>query len=333
MKKIVSILIVAVSLLASSVYAEGSFIGLGVGLHFDLGSLANTITKDGLDSTVGQPNMTGASGGFGCNPAIQAYNANSYAGAGAVLSCQGEKQGTKQALIMAENKLLGMEKALPGFYSANATGPMTGIVLDAFWEREGVNTFWRIGASYTQKIKGGHTDAAMLGIKWYDVDWNYKSLVVPFYFGLKAGVGESGSVYAGIGVNYAMGGWSVGGNNFGDFPTTVLGGLFGPVGSNTVKVSAPDGVSGTRVFDRGGPLIGEAINFKVRGYGFNAIIGVEKKLESGSKLFIEIEDIFGGGYGVVQSKTQAASQGLAPFPVYPISLGGTRYKFGYKISM
>src|SRR5687767_6085331 len=135
MKKVKIILIVAVmSLLASSVHAEGSYLGLGVGLHFDLGSLSGTIAKDGLDSSVGKPSMSGASNGTGCNAAV-------IAGTATAVSCLGEQKGTEQSLIIAENTLIGLEKATNQAYRAKTSGPMVGLVLDLFWESEGANTF------------------------------------------------------------------------------------------------------------------------------------------------------------------------------------------------
>lgn len=321
LKKISRIILVAlISLLASSVYAEGSYVGFGFGLHFGLGELSNTIAKDGLDSSIGKPALTGATVNLGAGQ-IGCFNVAS----GPNTTCLQEQPGNSQKLIIGENELIARDKIGTNLFQSKTTGPMIGGVFDVFYESEGTNTFWRVGLSYTQKIRGGHSEDRVLGIKWYDIDWNYKSVIIPFYFGLKAGIGETASVYGGAGVNYMTGGWDVGGTNIGDIPTTLTGSLTGSVGA--VTVAGPDG----RL--KGGALVGEAIAFRVKGIGFNFLLGLEKKTESGNKIFFEMDSIVGGGYGVTRSKTGGATQGLAPFPAYPISLGGTRWKFGYKIAM
>ena len=293
---------------ASSVHAE-NYLGLGAGLQFDLGQLTNTIVLDGLESSVGNANLTGVTRLQGC---------------GTNTACQTEVPGTNQDLIISERNLDALDKSTGDMlFDNDLRGGMTGLQLTAFYESEGDNTFWRIGVMYTKKIMGGHTESRLLGFKWLDQKWDYYAWQVPFYYGFKTGIGESASVYAGGGVHYFRGGWNVGGYILGDVPTYLLGTATGP---HTVL----DANTGAL---KGGNVIGEAVRFRVSGIGFNFLIGVEKKLASGNKLFFEIDSAYSGGIYNAKAESQAGTQGLAPFPSYPIAIGGWSYRFGYKIAM
>ncbi len=297
----------AVALSTSGLYAEGTYLGLSLGLQFDLASLGGTITKDGLDSTRPYANPTGANATCGTP-----FCANT--------------PGTQKAII-PENNLISLSRFSAGLVSTETNGPMTGLDVGVHLEFEGDGTFWRIGVSHVSKILGGYTTASVLDNSpleyiWYQIEWDYYAWHVPFYWGLKAGVGESGSVYAGIGLNYSAGGWSLGGYNDGDalaFLTqqgTVT--TNGPVGSQT---------SGSR------PVFAEAVKFRTSSISPNFVIGVEHKLSSGDKLFIEFETIVGGGLAVGGTKSQGGALAISPFPSYPVNLSGTHYKFGYKMAL
>ncbi|MCB1140331.1 MAG: hypothetical protein KDK23_16355, partial [Leptospiraceae bacterium] len=169
---------------ASSVHAE-NYLGLGAGLQFDLGQLTNTIVLDGLESSVGNANLTGVTRLQGC---------------GTNTACQTEVPGKNQDLIISERNLDALDKSTGDMlFDNDLRGGMTGLQLTAFYESEGDNTFWRIGVMYTKKIMGGHTESRLLGFKWLDQKWDYYAWQVPFYYGFKTGIGESASVYAGGG--------------------------------------------------------------------------------------------------------------------------------------
>lgn len=293
---------------ASSVHAE-NYLGLGAGLQFDLGQLTNTITLDGLESSVGNANLTGVQTLQGC---------------GTNVACQTEVPGNNQDLIVSEQRLDALDKSTGDMlFDNDLRGGMTGLQLTAFYESEGQNTFWRLGVTYTMKLTGGHTESRLVGFKWLDQKWDYYAWQVPFYYGFKTDIGESASVYAGGGVHYYKGGWNVGGYILGDVPTYLLGTATGP---HTV-LDADTGAL------KGGNVIGEAVRFRVSGWGFNFLIGVEKKLASGNKLFFEIDRAYSGGIANARAESQGGQQGLAPFPSYPIAIGGWSYRFGYKIAM
>ncbi|MBX7058419.1 MAG: porin OmpL1 [Leptospirales bacterium] len=296
---------VALAISTSSVYAEGSYLGFAAGLQFDLGSLAGTITKDGLDSS-----KFYAENGLSC---------------GANTSCNNSP--AQQKAIIPENTLIGLERATAGAIRANTSGPMHGLDLGLFYEQEGDGMFFRIGLSHVTKILGGETESTLLqgspiAYTWYKIHWNYYAWHIPAYFGLKAGVGESGAVYAGVGINYSWGGWEVGGFNNGDAVA-----LLTSQGATTTVSPSPSPARGSQ------PIFAESVKFRVRSISPNFVIGVEHKLASGDKLFIEFETIVGGGYGTVGAKSTGGALALAPFPVYPISLSGTHYKFGYKLAL
>jgi len=310
----------------TGIQAEGSYLGFGLGLQFDLASLGKTITTDGLDASgVGAPPYLSTNNGVGGSQCLINNNCppNPYS-------------GSRQQVIVDEKTLIAYSKFTYGAISAHTSGPMTGAVLKAFYEKDlSPSSSIRVGLNYTRKIMGGETSSEAMGVSWYQITWNYWSVVTPAYFILKAGVGETGTVYGGGGINYAKGGWSLSGTNLGWIPTTfvtrwITGGSLGLVptqspastGFGTASLaSSPQGVWGAKQ------------SFKAEGLGFNFIIGVEKKLASGDKLFFEIENIVAGGFGHQAAQSPGAVTAIAPVAAYPVNLSGTIYTFGYKMAM
>lgn len=300
----------------SGVSAEGSYIGFGIGLQDNLGSLQNTIVVDGLGAGAVYPDKSGHTAGLGCG-AVTAANTCYRAG----------NKGT-QDLIISENTLIGLEKNTGGLIRSETSGGMIGAVLSVFYESE-INDgmFWRAGLNYTKKILGGQSDSYIfkntpLQYKWYDITWDYYSYHVPVYFGLKAGVGESSAVYGGAGLNYAQGGWNLGGTNNGDVPGLITS---ADIGTQTTTNSRGAVIQT--------PVVAEAVKFRVRSIGYQFMIGLETKLESGNKVFFELETIKAGAQGKVLTESNGGTQGLAGIAVYPISLSGTSFKFGYKLAL
>lgn len=300
-------LIISLSLLIFFTYgikAEGSYVGIGIGLHFDLGTLANTISKDGLQTYVGKPSMVGAERVTGCNEDKD---------------CMREVPADFQNIVIAENRLLVMEKSTGMGINVETSGPMIGAVLNLFWEKEWENSFLRVGVDYTRRVKGGHSEASIATIRWYDMKFDYISLFIPVYFGLKAKVNNGAAIYGGAGINYYRGGWKLMGSNIGDIPTTLLG---VPIGTSTVYDAENQ--------QRGGPVIGEGIKFHVRGIGFNVLIGLEIKSGEKDKWFFEIDRKFAGGQSLDRARSVGVSTSMAPFLAYPQNLSGTIYRFGFK---
>lgn len=294
---------------ASTLAAEGSYLGFGAGLHFNLGDLGLTISKDGLESNVGAPNLNGAQVGTGC---------------AGDLNCIREVPGLPQYMIVPENNLLVYERLHVGI-GTKESGAMVGGVLNVFWEKEGENTFWRVGMDYTKKIKGGRTESWVGPVKWYDIQWEYRTVFIPFYYGFKAKVGETAAAYVGMGINYYEGGWSVGGLNWGDLPTQFIGARLGNIGATTVVDS--NGLL------KGGPIINEGIKFRVKGFGFNAVVGVESKTQSGNKVFMELDYKVAAGFGLDRTRSIGGAEHLAPWVSYPQDLSGVIFRFGYKLAM
>lgn len=278
-------------------FAQGAYMGFGLGLQVDLGNLGSTITKDGLDN----------------------------------------KNGT-QKIIIPENTIDVYQRS--GLVSKETKGAMTGLVLSAFYEKDSTNTFWRVGAEYTKKILGGHTKAQLAGYTLIDQNWDFYSIVVPFYWGLKANLGETASVYGALGLNYFRGGWSLRGTVDGATPCTVstrlcgLGpsgiGLIDPITGTANDVAAT--LSDTdKLYS--GAIFGEEIVFDVSGIGFNFMVGVDAKMQGGNKLYFEIEYLLDAKMDNAPVRSigtinQLASTGNIS---YPIVVGGVRYKFGYKM--
>ena len=318
-KKLAGAGLTAALFVSSSVYADG-YLYIGVGLEPNLGNLTGTVAKDGLESTKGKPNLVGyTSDPLGC-----------YSDAAATVTSCGEVKGTAQDIVIPENELLSFERITAGAIDVKrAEGGMIGLNLNIAWENQAESTWWRVGLERTERIRGGRTEAEMAGIPWYKIHFDYSDWRIPILWGLRAEISKSGSsVYGGLGIYLFKGGWSLSGNNIGDIPTNALGSLFG----TSFGTTATRTESGKL---QGGAVIGENANFKVQGYGYNFLIGVDAVVGEGkSKLFFEIDHKLGGAYDKpLRPLSVGGSQHLAPFATYPIKVGGTSYKFGYKMAM
>ncbi|MCE9596631.1 MAG: porin OmpL1 [Spirochaetia bacterium] len=301
--------------------AEGAYLGFGFGLHFDLAGLGKTITVDGLDS-----------------PTQQKGDCNAYQFNGGF--CETTAQAENQKLIEPENKYIALEKVTGGWTKINNKegGPMVGGVFKVFYEKNWENTFIRAGLNLTRKIKGGHTRISTGGVEWYNVNFDYTSHVIPVYYGFKTSIGEAASVYAGGGVNWFRGGFSLQGSNMGGIanfmnnqpqsPDLIRGGS-GIYPTVKTSRSASTGALVTSTSNAG--LLYDKVKFRASGIGFNFLIGVEKKLTSGDKLFFEFEHIISGGQP--HTYTEGSIPTFAPAVSYPQNLSGTIYTFGYKMAM
>lgn len=307
MKKLITFIVAALFLGTGSVYAEANYFGIGTGLQFNLGSLGETIASSGLDSS----QLNRANTGYGVAGVLKGQTCT-----GACL----QATGTPQKAIIPENQLIVMERSTNQAVRAYTSGPMTGLLLDLFYEHQGDGTFYRVGVQYVKKIAGGDTQSTILNMKWYDIEWDYYAWHIPLYYGVNVNVSDTGSVYAGAGINYSQGGWNLGGSNLGDIPTAILG---VPTGLHTATDSTGKLVS-TGAYK-------EAAKFRVKGFGFNYLIGVDKKLASGAKIYFEIETIVNGAQGQTVTKSTGGQAALKPVTAYPINLSGTKYKFGYKM--
>ncbi len=321
-----TLLTVAMMFAATSAVSAESYLGLGVGLNFNLGSLANTILNDGLDSGRGHPDLTANTGTTGtCSVATAIASGGS---TGFDSTCRTEVRGNKQQLIAPENELKALSKATGRLIEVDTNGSMTGLVLSAYYETNVLTdwAFFRVGLDYTFKVLGGETKSTIGGaIEWYKVIWDYKAINIPVYLGIKAAIGEKTAVYMGLGLNYFRGGWEVGGNNMGDLVA------YGTGLTSYGAVTVEDPANGNRPV--GGGFIGESIKLKGSGVGFNFLIGLEGKMASGNKFFMEYEIVTSGVVPVSQVKTAAAASHLAPFASKPVLVGGTNYKFGMKFPM
>jgi hypothetical protein len=283
MKLIKKLLILVLGFSVGGVFAQSAYLGYGLGLQFDLAGLGATITKDGLDNRYGT-----------------------------------------QKIIIPENTIDVLQRS--GLVSRETKGAMTGLALSVFYERDMADFFYRIEGSYTRKIMGGYTKAQLAGYTFIEQSWDFYSLVVPLYLGIKANVSESASVYGAFGINYFRGGWSLSGTVDGATPCyigqTILKDDLREQDRNALCGLGPNGLGlinpltelnydkpETRSFpfnfvvflpqakfvveDREllykGAIFGEQIVFDVSGIGFNFLIGIDKKLQSGSKFYFELE--------------------------------------------
>jgi hypothetical protein len=312
MKKLLQVIACSFLLFGGPAFAENYLVFSG-GFMPDLGGLGRTITLDGLKSLNGNPAMTGADLGTGCNTAPDP------------VACKREVPGLYQTAIYSENTLNAMENNTAGIITVNDQSAMNGLVLNLMYESQKENTFWRAGVSYTRKIMGGETESSVFGIKWNDVHWDYSAVAVPVYFGIMTDSSAPSSFYGALGIMYYDAGFTVGGMNNGEIPTTLVGSLLGPIG--TTSVYRADGTAA------GGAILSEDAKFRTKGVGLGALIGAEKRLESGNKIFIELNHIFAGGMGNATTRDAGGMSHLTPFPSFPVVYAGTVLQLGFKKSL
>ncbi len=314
------------TLFATSVSAQ-SYLGFGAGLMFNLGQLGGTITNDGLKSTKEKPEYNTAGGvtgaGKGCFSPLNT-GADGVANSGdettSRQACLLARAGTEQDGIIPNRTLKDYDANVP-LLESEIGGSMTGLVLNVFYELSLSNwSFLRVDISYNTRIMGGQSSSTFAGIEWYKDKWDYRALVVPAYFGIKAKVGETAAVYGGAGINYHRGGWSVTVTSIGDIPSII--GV--PIGAVTSINSSGNVASG--------PILGEGAKFVTEGMGFNVLIGVEGG-SGPNKVFFEMDTLIAGDTEAASVQGIGAQTHLARVANKPIVLAGTTYRFGYKIGM
>ncbi|MCE9499386.1 MAG: porin OmpL1 [Leptospira sp.] len=277
------IFMIAICMIAGTGLSAKTSVIVGGGLQFDLGQLGGTITKDGLDSTQLRTNSAGQVVG-------------------------------PQSAIVAENKLVAVERSTGGAFNVKDNGAMTGGVLSLGVETDvGKNFFARVGINYTEKIAGGYTSANYMGYNWYEITWNYRTIIIPAYFGIKLKVGEDSAFYIAAGVNYYQGGWGLKGHNDGVGLAAASGGI-----SNSLGLGASPAV------------LDEDTQFKVKGFGVNWLVGAQTKISDKGSLFFELETILSAKMGIGATHSSGGTAALSMYPAYPIVVGGQIYKIGYK---
>jgi hypothetical protein len=258
----------------------------GLGIQFDPNSLGGTIAKDGLTSGVAK---TDANGNY-----------------------QGQ-----QKLIIEENRLQALENLSLGTFNYRSNGPMTAGNLTLGVEKDvGENFFVRAGLNVSRRVMGGHQSANFMGYNWYDARWDYKSMVVPVYFGIKLNFGSRGSLYVAPGLHAYSAEWNLKGKNDGVGLDAMTGGA---------ARSLPAAGDASRP-----SVILEDTTFKGHGFGTNFLWGVQTRVTEKGYVFMEVETFFSYTQGNGRTKSLGGAAGLSPTPTYPVSVGGNVYRFGYK---
>ncbi|PJZ28369.1 porin OmpL1 [Leptospira kmetyi] len=292
-KPVVAICILFLLLSLNSLSAKSYAFG-SLGLQFDLAQMGGTITKDGLDSANYYDVASGGTGG----------NANSGV-------------ATRRAVI-PENRLQTLENTTVGLINVKANGAMSGLVFSAGYEKDfAKNFFMRVAVNYTRKYFGGDTEAKALGFKFYDITWDYNAVQIPINVGLKISVSEDNAIYIGGGVHYFKGGWSLAGSNLSNLVHDAVMPL-----SPAVAGLISDGTNP--------PAIWENARFSVSGIAPNWIIGAQSRITEKGFIYMEAETLFSYKLGSGHTQSAGGILGLSPSPSYPIVLGGTQYRVGYK---
>ncbi|MDV6236014.1 porin OmpL1 [Leptospira ellisii] len=287
-----------------------SYFVAGMGLQFDLGNMGSTITKDGIDSAQYFPVESSdpcAVGSPGCN-------ANGRVGGSAL-----------RRLVIPENRLKSIENTTAGAIRLDsAQGAMVGGNWMAGYERDfGSYFFWRISASYTQKITGGVTKASFLGYRFIDANWNYQSFIVPATIGIKLTVSEDTALYLGVGFSYYSGGWGIRGRNDSKYVTDTL---------DVLVVSVPQ-LALIRDLLRDGPdppAFRENTQFRISGLAPNWLIGAQARISEKGHVFLEWETVIANRMDSASSQSVGTAVNLSANPAFPIQVGGQTYRAGYK---
>jgi hypothetical protein len=271
----------------------------GAHLYFDPNGLGGTVIKDGLSggTRIAYKDLDG--NGTYETPVLQ-----------------------DQSAFIPDNKLTTLSHLTAGAVHTKTGGPMQGGGFNIGYEKDvGDNFFFRVGLNLSTKISGGHTTSSFGPYKWYDVYWNFRSAVIPAYFGIKLNFGEKSSFYVAPGLHYFRAMWQVKG--YSD------GGVF-------------DAVLGQNQRD-GFPVIADALRpgatqedtvFNGAGLGFNYLVGAHTKISDSGFIFMEVETLVSGDLTATgATKSRGGNSALSPYPVYPVSVAGNYYRFGYKMEL
>ncbi|PJZ68455.1 hypothetical protein CH373_16930 [Leptospira perolatii] len=289
-------LIVAAFLFTTANLSAKSYVTGGLGLQFDLGQLGETIATDGLD----------ASNYFDVAP-----NAPANANAGVAV----------RRAIIPENRMLSLQHTTANIIKAKTSGAMSGMTISAGYERDfGKAFFWRVNAHYTRKVAGGQSSMKFVEYKFYDITWDYNAVQIPVNVGIKVSVSEDAALYVGAGLHYFNGGWSLAGSSRVEDVHQALIGL--GLGSSTITNLLADGTNPTTNF--------ENTRFHVAGLAPNWLVGAQARISDKGHIYFEAETLYSFKYGIAHPQSAGGAQSLAPSVAYPIVLGGTQYRFGYK---
>lgn len=293
MKK--NLLIYILSLcIGTSIFSE-SRVFVGGGLLFDANSLGGTIVKDGLKSAVSKKDEN-----------------NNYAG--------------NQYIVIPENELMALNRISGGLFSSKSNGAITaGIISVGFEKTFGKDDgfFFRTNVNLASKIMGGNTESKFLGYKWYEISYQYHSVVVPVFLGISLKANDSTSFYTGPGLHYFQASWNVKGTNDGKGLNDLM---------NKVTDSKDTTFKKTPIAsDSTNPsVINEDSTFSAKGIGFSWLIGAQSKITDKGHLFVEVETHFSMKQGSANTKSAGGMAALSPMPVYPVTVAGNYYRFGYK---
>ncbi len=271
----------------------------GGSLNFDPNGLGGTVAKDGL------------------------------AGNSRVVSRDLNGDGTNevylqdQNLIYPDNKLKTISNVTGGAVHTKTGGPMTGGGLTIGYEKDvGDNFFFRVGLSLNTKISGGHSTASIAGYNFYDVTWNFRSAVIPAYYGIKLNLGKNSAFYVAPGLHYYNAMWQLKGTVDGQFLTDLLGSSATSVIYELPRTSATGS---------GGAVRNEDVVFRGHGIGFSYIIGSHTRISEKGFFFAEVETHVSGSLTATgAAKSSGGWAALAPYPAYPVTVAGNYFRFGYK---
>lgn len=288
-------LAVALSFSAPAMAKDGLSVEFGVGYNPNGADMGKTILKDGEDGAKFTAGTTGK---------------------GVIMG----------KAVLAQNELLiAKEDAVKGNIIAKVdeTSTMSGIDLGLNVRYDFLNMFFaKVGFNYevtmasTQKFTftstaslafnaGGLPEAAVNGVNGKSVtqEWDYGYYGIPITVGLNLPVGDKMSAYAGIGITYYSGWWSL-------------------------KAKGPNGYALSGYAPQG--AFDETVKFEASGIGFNYLLGFKGEVGMDVSVFIEYSVTQAGGMSDkvdLKSNSLKAAMGVDNM-YYPVNLSKSLFKVG-----
>jgi len=300
MKKVLFFLLalaVAFSFSAPAMAKDGLSFGVGLGTKFNPNSLQDTIMKDGLERT-----------------------------------------GSNSDVLIAENTLVVM-KHYHVIRDLKLNGNMTTLDLAANVRYDFLNAlFLRLGVNNARVVSGGETSwkftqlaaASTLAVGLpldtggtMSQKWNYNSTCIPITLGVNLPVADGKyNFYAGLGVTWAKGWWSI-------EVTAPFGGYaVAAQGAFSAVNAGLQGLAAMRVNER--------LTFRDRGsLGLNWLVGADANIGGPMALFIEWETQYVGVHskGIAVKSPQAYLLLNTATIAYPVVPGGQVLRIGLKYTI
>ena len=342
----------------SSLFARGEkmTIGTGIGLHFDLGSLQDTLSVSGYDSpatgyqVIIPANELRTLGSN--NPAVTVDTSSGFL-TGLNLDLNWESYFLKYfftRLVLQGTVGISGGRASASFRLGQIVSTVEG-VLRSELSRQGQATLsdqesksiTLISESIAQSIGAEPTE------EFYNSSVDYYTISLPVYFGVKFKIAKKSFLYGAFGFHYIHASSKIKLLNRSqsiydsslEKTMNAVNNLPPLVRSDGTDVDIQDIINTILRNSLPGPQEGmsetdvdDTLLFQFNGLGFNALLGLETEIASGHSLYFEVEYLFAGGFNSANVsdpglRRALGSEGIESFTLSVLT-GGMRFKVGYR---